>query len=86
MYFCFKKCNGSLNKKVSFVFYTILKLITQIIYCFIYRCLYSLFIFFFCSLISVSKKRNIETMLTLPYSYNWQKFNNKMNEKRNQAN
>ena len=44
------------------------------------------FHFFFCSLISVSKKRNIETMLTLPYSYNWQKFNNKMNEKRNQAN
>ena len=23
-------------------------------------------------------------MLTLPYSYNWQKFNNKMNEKRSQ--
>ena len=39
---------------------------------------------FFCSLISVSKKWNIETMLTFPYSYNWQKFNNKMNEKRSQ--
>ena len=23
-------------------------------------------------------------MLTLPYSYNWQKFNNKINEKRSQ--
>ena len=23
-------------------------------------------------------------MLTLPYSYNWQKFSNKMNEKRSQ--
>ena len=23
-------------------------------------------------------------MLTFPYSYNWQKFNNKMNEKRSQ--
>ena len=41
-----------------------------------------LFSCFFCSVISVSKKRNIETMLTLPYSYNWLKFTNKMNEKR----
>ena len=39
---------------------------------------------FCCSLVSVSKKRNIETMLTVSYSYNWQKFNNKMNEKRSQ--
>ena len=39
---------------------------------------------FFCSFISVFKKLNIETMLPLPYSYNWQKLNNKMNEKRNQ--
>ena len=39
---------------------------------------------FFCSLISVSKKRNIETILTLPYPNNWQKFNNKINEKRSQ--
>ena len=39
---------------------------------------------FCCSLVSVSKKRNIETMLTVPYSYNWQKFNNKTNEKRSQ--
>ena len=29
-------------------------------------------------------KRNIETMLTLPYSDNLQNFNNKMNEKRSQ--
>ena len=66
----------SLNKKVIFVFHTIFKLdfITQIIYCIIFS-------YFFCSLISVSGKRNIETMLTLLYSYNWQKFN-KMNEKR----
>ena len=39
----------------------------------------------FFPLISVSKKPNIETMLTLPYSYNWQKFNNKMNKKRSQV-
>ena len=32
--------------------------------------------------ISVSKTWNIETMLTFPYSYNWQKFNKKMNKKR----
>ena len=43
-----------------------------------------LFSYFFCSLISVSKKQNTETMLTLSYSYHWQKFNNKMNEKRSQ--
>ena len=61
--------------KVIFVFDTIFKLgfITQIIYCIIHRCLCSHFILF-CSLISVSKKWNIETMLTFPYSYNWQKF------------
>ena len=45
-----------------------------------------LFSYFFCSLISVFKKQNIEEMLeemlTFPYSYNWQKFNNEMNEKR----
>ena len=72
-----------LNRKVIFVFDTIVKLglITQIIYCIILRCLYFLFILF-CSLISVSKKRTIETILTLPYPYNCQKFNNKMNEKR----
>ena len=68
IYFCSrKKSNVSLNKKVIFVFHTIFKLdfITQIIYCIIHRCLYSLFILF-CSLISVSKKRNIETVLTPP--------------------
>ena len=86
IYFCSrKKSNVSLNKKVIFVFHTIFKLdfITQTIYCIIHRCLCSHFILF-CSLISVSKKWNIETMLTFPYSYNWQKFNNKMNEKRSQ--
>ena len=80
-----KKSNVSLNKKVIFVFHTIFKLdfITQIIYCIIHKCLYSLFILFY-SLISISKKLSIETILTLPYSYNWQKFSSKMNEKRSQ--
>ena len=84
IYFCSrKKSNVSLNKKVIFVFHTIFKLdfITQIIYCIIHRCLCSHFMLFF---ISVSKKWTIETMLTFPYSYNWQKLNNKMNEKRSQ--
>ena len=40
--------------------------------------------YFFCSLISFSKKWNMEAMLTFPYSYNCQKFNNKMNEKRSE--
>ena len=39
---------------------------------------------YFRSLISVCKKRNIKTMLTLPYPYTWQKSNNKMNEKKSQ--
>ena len=49
-----KKSNVSLNKKVIFVFHTIFKLdfITQIIYCIIHRCLYSLFILFLFSYIS----------------------------------
>ena len=89
IYLCLKKknkSNVSLNKKVIFVFHTIFNFdfIMQIIYFINHRCLYSLFILFFCSLISVSKKQNIETMLNLPYSYNWQKFNNKMNESRSQ--
>ena len=70
MYFCLKKKrNVPLNKKANFVFHTIFKLdfITQIVDCIIHRCLYSLFKPF-CSLMSVFKKRNIETMLTLPYS------------------
>ena len=37
---------------------------------------------YFCYLTSVSKKKAIERMLTLSYSYNWQKFNNKINGKR----
>ena len=75
----------SVSAKKKKNFHTIFKLdfITQIIYCITHRCLYSSFIHF-CSLTSVSKKWNIETMLTLPYSYNWQKFNNKINEKRSQ--
>ena len=39
-----------------------------------------LFSYFVCSLISVSKKPNIETMLTFPYSYNWQKLNEKRSQ------
>ena len=74
IYFCSrKKSNILLNKKVIFVFHTIFKFefITQIICCIIHRCLCSRFISRF---ISVSKKWNIKTMLTFPYSYNWQKF------------
>ena len=72
-----------LNKKEIFVFYKIFKLdfIMQIIYFIIHSCLYYLFILF---LFSVSKKQNIQTMLTPTY-YSWQKFKNKMNEKRNQG-
>ena len=86
IYFCSrKKSNVSLNQKVIFVFQTIFKLdfIMQIICCVIHRCLCFHFILF-CSLISVSKRWNIETMLTFSHSYNWQKFNNKMNENRSQ--
>ena len=76
IYSCFKKKrNVLLNKKVIFVFHTIFTftvLSTDVCIPFLYFC---------CSLISVSKKPNIETMLTLPYSKNWQKFN-KINEKR----
>ena len=46
--------------------------------------LFSVFSSLFCPVISVSKKRNIKSMLILPYLYNWQKFNNKLNEKRSQ--
>ena len=86
IYFCSrKKRDVSLNKKVVFVFHKIFKLdfITQIIYCIIHRYLCSHFVLF-CSLISVPKKWNTGKMLTCPCSYNWQKFNNKMNEKRSQ--
>ena len=38
----------------------------------------------FCSLISVSKKLDIERILTLPYSHKWQKFN-KINERKSQG-
>ena len=48
------KSNVSLNKKVIFVFHTIFKLdfITNIIYSFIHRCMYSVFILFLFSYIS----------------------------------
>ena len=54
-WFCLKKkSNVSINKKVIFVFHMIFKLdfITQIIYCIIHRCLYSLLILFLFSYIS----------------------------------
>ena len=66
IYFCSrKKSNVSLHKKFIIVFHTIFKLdfIMQIFYCIIQRCLFSHFILF-CSLVSVSKKWNIERMLT----------------------
>ena len=81
-YFCSrKKSNVSLNKKAIFVFHTIFKIdyIMQIIYCIIHRCLCSHFILF-CSVISVSKKWNIQTMLTFPYSYSWIKMMKIQNE------
>ena len=74
-----KKSNVSLNKKVIFVFHKA----DHLLY-YPQMSVFSFHIYFVCSLISVSKKRNIETMLTFPYSYNFQKFNNKMNEKRSQ--
>ena len=74
-----KKSNVSLNKKVIFVFHKVFATITVLS---TDACIP--FSYFFCSLILVSKKRNFETMLTLPYLYDWQKFNDKMNEKRSQ--
>ena len=61
----------SKNNKLDFIM--------QIIYCIIHRCLYPLLISYFFVLLY-----QFLTMLTLPCSYNWQKFNNKMNEKRSQ--
>ena len=43
----------------------------QIIYCIIHI---FLFPYFCCSIISVSKKLDIEIIQTLPYLYKWQKF------------
>ena len=43
-----------------------------------------LFPHFYCSLISVSKKLDIERILTLPYSHKWQKLN-KINERKSQG-
>ena len=76
-----KKC-FLLNKKVVFVFHTILQLdcITQFMYCIIHWCLYSLFILllFFCiSFLETEHRKNTNP----PSLYKWQKFI-KMNEKR----
>ena len=86
MYFCLKKeSNVSLNKKVIFVFHTIFNLdFITIICCYYPQMTVFSFHTFFCSLISVSKKLNIETILTPPHPNNWQKFNNKINEKKSQ--
>ena len=75
LFFLRKKGIFLLNKKVIFVFDTIFKLdsITQIIYSITQRWLCFQFVLLF-SLVSVCKKWNIETMLTFPYSYNWQKL------------
>ena len=64
-----------LVKKIIFVFHIIFRLdfITQITYSIIHRCLYLHFMLF-CSFKSVYKKWNIETRLTFPYSYNWQRL------------
>ena len=87
VYFCLKKKNKvSLNRKVIFL------ILNNFQTCFhnadhiLYYPQMSVFFFhtFLFYIILVSKKWNIETILTLPYSYNWQKFNNKMNEKRSQ--
>ena len=73
-----------LLEKLFFVFHTIFKFdfITQDNYCIIHKCLYSPFILFF-SYISFSETeyRNNDNS---SYSYDWQKFNDKMNEKRSQ--
>ena len=76
-----KKC-FLLNKKVIFVFHSILQLdcITQFMYCIIHWCLYSLFILllFFCiSFLETGHRKNTNP----PSLYKWQKFI-KMNEKR----
>ena len=55
IYFCWEeKSDVSVNKKVIFDFHTIFKLdfITQIIYCIIHRCMYSLFIYLLFSYIT----------------------------------
>ena len=55
IYFCLKKkSNVWLNQKIIFVFQTIFRLdfITQIIYCIVRRCFYSLFLLFLFSYIS----------------------------------
>ena len=51
----------------------------QIIYDIIHN-VCNLFSYFVCSLISVSRKQNIETMITFSYSYNWQKLNEKRSQ------
>ena len=63
-----KKKNVLLNKNVISVFHTIFKLdfMKQFIFCIIQRvCIFSFTLF----------KLDIVRILTLPYSYEWQKFN-----------
>ena len=75
--FCLKKKSNVGNILNIFK----LDFITQIIYCIITSCLNSLFILFLFSYIGF-KETNIDKMLNLPYSYNWQKFNNKISRKK----
>ena len=66
-----------LNKKVIFAFQLIFPkfdFMTQIIYFYPKTSVFSFHTFVCCFLISVSKKGNIEKILTLPFLYNWQKF------------
>ena len=69
IYFCLKKkSNVLLNNQVVFVFHTIFKLdfITQIIYCIIHRCLYSLFMLFlfsYTSFLETEYRNNVNPSL-----------------------
>ena len=59
-----------------------LDFMTQIIHCIIHN--FCILFPYFRSPITVSKKRDTERMLILPYSQKWQKFN-KMNERKSQG-
>ena len=70
-----------LIKKVSFIFYTIFKLLRCRSFPVLNADVCLLVSYFCCSCILVSKTWDIKRMLTLLCQYKWQKFN-KMNEKR----
>ena len=70
-----RKAMFRLIEKLFLAFHAIFKLdfMTQI-FTVLSTCVCVFISYFFCSLISVSKKWNIETMLTFPYSCNRQKL------------